>query len=108
MRISADVLRGYTDVILLRQLADEDSYGYRINKRIAGLSEGQLELKEATLYTAFRRLEDAGLIRSYWGDEAIGARRRYYTLTDAGRERLLEEAAGWKETRRILEKLIIG
>ena len=108
MKISADVLRGYTDVILLRQLAEEDSYGYRLNKRVAEKSEGQLELKEATLYTAFRRLEDAGLIRSYWGDEATGARRRYYTLTDAGRERLLEEAASWKETRRILEKLIIG
>lgn len=108
MRISADVLRGYTDVILLRRLAEEDSYGYRLNKRITEISEGNLELKEATLYTAFRRLEEAGLIRAYWGDEATGARRRYYTLTQAGQQRLLEEASNWKETRRILEKLIIG
>ena len=42
---------------------------------------GKLELKEATLYTAFRRMETAGYIRSYWGDEAIGARRRYYSLS---------------------------
>ena len=108
MRISADILRGYTDVILLRRLAEEDSYGYRLNKRIAGISEGNLKLKEATLYTAFRRLEEAGLIRAYWGDEATGARRRYYTLTQAGRQRLTEEETNWKETCRILEKLIIG
>ena len=108
MNISADMLRGYTDTILLRRLAEADSYGYRLNKQIAELSEGNLELKEATLYTAFRRLEEAGLIQAYWGDEATGARRRYYTLTPAGQQRLLEDAANWKETCRILEKLIIG
>ena len=51
---------------------------------------------------------EAGLIQAYWGDEATGARRRYYSLTQAGEQRLLEEAANWKETCRILEKLIIG
>ena len=48
------------------------------------LTDGRYELKEATLYTAFRRLEEAGCIRSYWGDEATGARRRYYAITEAG------------------------
>jgi len=106
MKISADVLRGYTDVILLRQLESGDSYGYQINKQVARISEGNLELKEATLYTAFRRLEEAGAIRSYWGNEETGARRRYYTLTDAGRLRLKEEADAWTATRRMLDRLI--
>ena len=106
MRIAADVLRGYTDIILLRRLADEDSYGYRINKKVAEISEGNLELKEATLYTAFRRMEEGGLIRSYWGNEETGARRRYYALTDEGRKRLEEEKENWKDTRRILDSLL--
>ena len=106
MKISADILRGYTDVILLRQLAREDSYGYRINRRITEISEGNLELKEATLYTAFRRLEGSGLIRSFWGDEETGARRRYYTLTETGRERLREETENWEQTRQMLDRLI--
>ena len=72
------------------------------------LSGGCLELKEATLYTAFKRLENAGFIRSYWGDEGSGARRRYYTLTEAGRERLAEERNTWNETRQILNILIGG
>ena len=84
MQISADVLRGYTDVILLRRLRDGDGYGYRVNREVADISEGNLTLKEATLYTAFRRMEEAGLIRSYWGSEDAGARRRYYSLTDLG------------------------
>lgn len=45
------------------------------------------ELKEATLYTAFRRLEQSGAITSYWGDEATGARRKYYSITSEGREK---------------------
>ena len=86
MALSADLLRGYTDTIILKQLSNSDSYGYRISKAVAEQSGGGLELKEATLYTAFRRLEAAGCIRSYWGDEQSGARRRYYSLTDVGLE----------------------
>ena len=106
--ITADILRGYTDVILLKQLENGDSYGYGISKKVSELSDGCLELKEATLYTAFKRLENAGFIRSYWGDEGSGARRRYYTLTEAGRERLAEERETWNETRHILNILIGG
>ena len=56
MALSADLLRGYTDTIILKQLSDGDSYGDRISKAVAEQSGGGLELKEATLYTAFRRL----------------------------------------------------
>lgn len=108
MALSADILRGYTDSIILRQLSAGDSYGYQINKRVAEISAGSFELKEATLYTAFRRLENAGLIRSYWGDELSGARRRYYSLTDAGRERLCQDCEAWKETRLLIDQLLEG
>ncbi len=108
MKISADALRGYTDVILLRQLQEGDGYGYRISRQVAEHSGGNLELKEATLYTAFRRMEEAGLIRSYWGGEETGARRRYYTITAQGREKLEDEKTGWIETRDILDGLILG
>ena len=81
MPIASDALRGYTEAIILRRLMDKDSYGYEINKTIQEKTKGQYELKEATLYTAFRRLEQAGYILSYWGDEKTGARRRYYAIT---------------------------
>lgn len=106
MVISADLLRGYTDAVILRQLVEEDGYGYQISKQVANISGGRLELKEATLYTAFRRLEGAGYIRSYWGDEMIGARRRYYSLTEEGRKKLGEEVEAWNETREVLDRLL--
>ncbi len=106
MNLSSDLLRGYTDSIILRRLSAGESYGYRINQEITELSAGTFELKEATLYTAFRRLETAGLIRSRWGDEQSGARRRYYSLTDAGQERLKEDCETWKNTRKLIDLLL--
>ena len=106
MQISADLLRGYTDAVILRQLSSEDGYGYQISKQVANISGGRLELKEATLYTAFRRLESAGCIRSYWGDEQVGARRRYYSITEEGRKKLGEEVQVWRETREVLDRLL--
>ena len=108
MVISSDLLRGYTDAIILKRLLQNDSYGYQISKEVAAASGGRLELKEATLYTAFRRMESAGYIRSFWGDEAVGARRRYYSLTESGRAKLKEEQAAWQETRNVLNELLEG
>ena len=107
MALSSDILRGYTDTILLKCLSEGDSYGYQMIKQIARLSNGALELKEPTLYTAFRRLSQDGLIDSYWGDELSGARRRYYRLTEKGLERLIKEQQAWLETRRVLDQLLL-
>ena len=61
MNLSADLLRGYTDPIILQRLEKKDGYGYQISREVSELSGGRVELKEATLYTAFRRMETAGL-----------------------------------------------
>lgn len=102
----SDILRGLTDTIILAQLFQEDSYGYQINKTISELSEKALELKEATLYTSFRRLEEAGLITSYWGDENSGARRRYYSITENGKTAFKENQEDWKKIQSMMSKLI--
>ena len=108
MALTADILRGYTDAIILRQLAGGDSYGYQINKQVTAVTGGALEMKEATLYTAFRRLEGGGYIRSYWGDEQTGARRRYYAITEAGLEKLRGDVATWQETKAQIDQLLEG
>ncbi len=106
MAISADLIRGHTDAIILAQLVKKDSYGYEINKNIACVCDEQYELKEATLYTAFKRLEDAGLILSYWGSEAVGARRKYYRITDCGCRAYDEMRAQWRKTKTIIDALL--
>ena len=102
----SDIFRGYTDTVILAQLYDKDSYGYEINKNVQQLTDGALELKEATLYTTFRRLEQAGLILSYWGDESTGARRRYYAITPEGRSLYRENCDDWQKIRTIIDKLL--
>ena len=102
---ASDILRGYTDTIILAQLAKEDSYGYVISKNVQEITRGELQLKEATLYTTFRRLESAGVIESYWGDERAGARRRYYHLTDAGRKLYEENQVDWRKSCAIISQL---
>ncbi len=106
MSIAGDLIRGHTDAVILARLMQGDSYGYEINKTILTLSDGRFELKEATLYTAFKRLEESGFIASYWGDSGAGARRRYYTITPAGREACHRLLLEWQETKEIMDRLL--
>lgn len=106
MSIAGDLIRGHTDAIILARLLRSDSYGYEINKTISNLSSGRFELKEATLYTAFKRLEELGCIASYWGGSGPGARRRYYTITPTGRDTCHRLLGEWQETREIMDKLL--
>ena len=106
LSISADILRGHTDTIILTQLMRGDNYGYEINKTVQQRTGGQYGFKEATLYTAFKRLEQSGLITSYWGEDGPGARRRYYSITELGKQKWEENCREWEETRKLIDSLI--
>lgn len=106
MSIASDLIRGNTETIILAQLMQKDSYGYIINKAILQKTEHQFELKEATLYTAFRRLEEAGCITSYWGDETTGARRRYYSITEIGRASYDLRRKEWNAAKGLIDRLL--
>jgi DNA-binding PadR family transcriptional regulator len=106
--ISTDLIRGHTGTIILNVLRQGDSYGYEVYKKIIQLSSHQYELKEATLYTAFRRLEQDGYILSYWGDETQGGRRKYYRITDKGKELYKQSIKDWDFAKRILDQLVKG
>lgn len=106
MSIASDLIRGHTDTIILAQLLKKDSYGYEINKNIQDKTNHQYELKEATLYSAFRRLEQAGYIISYWGNETVGARRRYYTITPQGKLAYETNQSDWKMAKQLIDALI--
>lgn len=107
MSIASDLIRGSTETIILAQLLQGDSYGYIINKAIQQKTSNQYELKEATLYTAFRRLEEAGCICSYWGDENTGARRRYYSITAVGRKAYQARKEEWERAKNLIDRLIV-
>lgn len=104
--IGKDSIRGYIDMIILCLVAERDRYGYEIYKEVLTRSEGEWELKEPSLYSAIRRLEGAGYIRAYWGEESQGGRRKYYAITDTGRGQEALSREEWKAAQRILNRLI--
>lgn len=106
MLIMSDIIRGFTDTVILAHLMKKDSYGYEINKVIMEITDNQFELKEATLYTTFRRLEQGGHIVSYWGDENTGARRRYYSITEPGRQLFYENKKDWEQAKKLIDNLL--
>ena len=105
-KISSDLLRGHTDTIILKLLSDGDKYGYEISKLIRTNSCGEYELKEATMYSSLKRLESDGSITSYWGDETQGGRRRYYRITDKGKQTYFENKSNWEYAKRVLDNLL--
>ena len=106
MSMTSDLIRGHTETIILAQLIRGESYGYKINKAILEKTRQQYSLKEATLYTAFRRLEDLGYIRSFWGDEQSGARRRYYAITESGQRQYRQLLQEWRNVREMIDNLV--
>jgi len=104
--ISSDLIRGNIDSIILRVLCDEDNYGYEIIKTISKHSEGKYELKEPSLYTSLKRLETQKLVESYWGNESQGGRRKYYKVTELGKENYEKSLSAWKIARDLIDKLI--
>ncbi|WP_395243283.1 PadR family transcriptional regulator [Agromyces sp. MMS24-K17] len=103
---AADLLRGHTDTIVLGVLRRGDRYGFEIYKTIRDATGGRHEIKEATLYAAYRRLQKDGLAEAYWGDESQGGRRKYYRITDAGRAVYARNVAAWAATRDIIDALL--
>lgn len=106
--ISSDVIRGHLDAIILRLIDEKDRYGYEISKEIARRTNDEFQIKEATLYAVFQRLEKKELIDSYLGDISLGGKRRYYRITSLGRAYLTEEIKVWRKTKEIIDIFMEG
>ncbi len=90
--------------IVLALLLGGESYGYRILARVRLVSGGTLKWSSAMLYPVLHRLEKDGLIRSEWRASEEGRMRKYYLITEAGREEFLAEKARWSEVHDALKK----
>ena len=76
---------------MLAVLRRGDSYGYQLVKDVSEL----IEITESTLYPILRRLESGGLVTVY-SVEHNSRLRKYYQITDAGRQRILDFLEEWK------------
>ena len=106
MDISSDLIRGHINTLILRSLYDGDKYGYDIISEIEKKSGGMYSLKQPTLYSALKRLEALKYVTSYYGDYSNGGRRKYFSLTQLGREVTERNLAEWEYSRTIIDSLI--
>jgi PadR family transcriptional regulator PadR len=103
-----NIVRGHINIIILKALSEGDKYGYEIGKYIESKSGGGYKLKQPTLYSSLKRLEDKKLIESYWGNDNVtnGGRRKYFKLTPKGKELSSENLKDWNKSKNLIDKLI--
>ncbi|MBK1812354.1 helix-turn-helix transcriptional regulator [Clostridium sp. YIM B02505] len=97
-----ELMRGSIDILLLSLIEKEDLYGYEIAKKLKEKSNELYSMGEGTLYPALQRLEKKELIHSYWSSSEIGGRRKYYSITAAGRKKLSQKLSEWDSLNRLI------
>ena len=106
--MNGEILRGFTDAIILNVLLENDSYGYKISRSIIEKTNNKLDIKDATIYLAFKRMEKDNLISSYYSENEVGIKRKYYKITLEGKKYLKNKMIEWKNNKEILDKLLLG
>lgn len=107
-KYESQMKKGVLDMLVLKLLAKEEKYGYQIISELKDQSEGRFTLKEGTLYPVLYRLEDDGLVESKWSEvkEKKQVPRKYYVITDKGREELTQIEKLWREIQKSVEGIM--
>ena len=93
--IGRELRRGSLELIVLHLLASGEAYGYEIVSKLVAETNGALEVTDGTLYPVLYRLERAGFVSVRWETPERGVPRKYYRLTDAGRDELVQLTQEW-------------
>jgi len=96
MYIPKDLVAASAAPLVLGILAEGESYGYAIVKRVRDLSDGEIEWTDGLLYPLLHRLEDLEHVEGTWGTAENGRKRKYYRITPKGRESLAEHRRQWQ------------
>ena len=109
-KFQKELSAGTVSLALLAVLGDaiEPMYGYQIAKTLERQGDGVLSGKQSALYPVLRNLEGAGLLDSYVEPSMSGPPRRYYRITEAGRQTLQSWAAAWRATRDSVDSVLEG
>ncbi len=107
-KFQKELSAGTVSLALLAVLgaAGDPMYGYQIAKRLEQVGQGVLAGKQSALYPVLRNLESSGLLDSHVEPSMAGPPRRYYRITDAGREVLLAWTAAWRATRDSVDSVL--
>jgi PadR family transcriptional regulator PadR len=101
-----ELVKGSTSLLLLQLLGERDMYGYELVKELEKRSGNECSIKEGTLYPALHKLEKQEYVEYYWQEQEKGPARKYYHITDAGREMLQEKTREWNDFVSVINKVI--
>lgn len=104
--IERELKRGSLELIVLHLLAPGEAYGYEIVSKLTERTDGALEVTDGTLYPVLYRLERAGFVKVRWETPERGVPRKYYHLTDTGREELRRLEHEWTTFAKAMERLL--
>jgi DNA-binding PadR family transcriptional regulator len=96
MDFGKDLVAASSTPLVLAILAEQDSYGYAIIRRVTELSGGHLQWTDGMLYPVLHRLERLGLVSAKWDASESGRKRKYYRITADGRAQLAAERERWQ------------
>jgi len=108
VRIDKDLVAASATPLVLAILADGESYGYAILKRVRVLSAGEIEWTDGMLYPLLHRLHRLGYVTTEWRTPPEGRRRQYYTITEDGRAALADQQRQWVAVTRALNDVWPG
>ena len=108
MHIDKDLVAAAATRLVLAILAEGESYGYAILKRVRALSGGELEWTDGMLYPLLHRLLRLGYVTTEWRTPPEGRRRKYYEITDEGRAALADQQRQWVAVTRALNDVWPG
>lgn len=108
MKISKELLKGTTTLLILQLLKEGDKYGYEMTKELENRSEALFTLKEGTLYPILHNLENEGMIEAYWEDTQLVRKRKYYRITKKGMKLLGAKKEEWEAYSKGVTKIIGG
>ena len=101
-----DMLQGTLDMLILKALLSGPAHGHTIAHSIEKSSDDVLQVEHGSLYPGLHRLEDQGVIASFWGTSENNRRARYYRLTPKGRKQLESQTNRWDEIVRAVNRIL--
>ena len=104
--IARELKRGSLELIVLHLLESGEAYGYEIVSKLTAETNGALEVTDGTLYPVLYRLERAGSVSVRWETPERGVPRKYYQLTESGREELARLTYEWTSFARAMARLL--
>jgi PadR family transcriptional regulator, regulatory protein PadR len=108
-KFNKELSSGIVSLALLALMAHAEKplYGYQVAKELEGFGEG-LPVKQGTLYPVLRSLESGGLLTSEVEPSVTGPPRRYYSVTEEGREAIVQWRQSWIRTREFVDSVLEG